>query len=110
VHYCQCTASWSGLFLNCSQLLWQAADRHYKQKRYPTAATYFEIAAHKVFASLGSSTIAKCYRKASVCLLNAKEFARAARTVKKGDEEGIEAGTWYVLFLVAVEQELEDEG
>jgi hypothetical protein len=48
--------------------------------------------------------------QAAICHLNAHEFARAAQIVRKGDEDGYEAGTWYILFLVAVEQGVEDEG
>jgi hypothetical protein len=49
-------------------------------------------------------------RQAAICHLGSQEFARAAQIVRKGDADGREAGTWYVLFLVAVEQGIEDEG
>jgi hypothetical protein len=74
------------------------------------AAAFFQLAAHKVFASLGRATAAKCCRKAALAYLQQKEYARATQAVRAYDEQSKDAGTCYVLFLTASEQGLEDEG
>ena len=91
-------------------MLWQAGDRHYSAHRYAPAAAFFQLGSHRCLASLGTANTAKCFRKAAVCYLQMKEYARAAQVVRRGDEHCRQAGTCFVLFLVAAEQGLEDEG
>jgi hypothetical protein len=93
-----------------AQLLWQAGDRHFRARAFGPASTAFELGAHAAFAALGRATAAKCCRKAAVCRIQTGEFASAAHAVRRGDPEGQDAGTWYVLLMVAVEQGVEDEG
>lgn len=92
------------------QLLWQAADRHHQAQRCGPAAALFQLGTHKIMSTLGMPTAAKCRRKSAICHLQAREYARAAQVVRQSDENCRDAGTCFVLFLVAAEQGLEDEG
>lgn len=92
------------------QLLWQAGERHHAAKRYAPAAAFFQLGAHGCLSALGTANVNKCFRKSAMCHLQAHEYARAAQVVRRGDERCEEAGTCFILFLVAAEQGLEDEG
>ncbi|KAG8220197.1 hypothetical protein J3R82DRAFT_1233 [Butyriboletus roseoflavus] len=57
---------------------------------------------HTIFSSLGASSLSKCFRKAAVCQLQQKEYARAMATIRRCPQNG--ATTRYVAFLIAVRQ------
>ncbi|EPQ61285.1 hypothetical protein GLOTRDRAFT_31559, partial [Gloeophyllum trabeum ATCC 11539] len=85
-----------------SQLLWQFGDRHYHAKRWSQAAEWFLAGAHSIFSSMGTSTEAKCYRKAALALIHGKEYGRAYTAIRHCPTD--EAATYYVVFLTAVHQ------
>ncbi|KAF8845524.1 SPO22-domain-containing protein [Paxillus ammoniavirescens] len=92
----------------CLTLIWQYGDRHYHVSRWAEAADWFMCGAHPIFSGLGASSLSKCFRKAALCYLQQKEYARAASTIRRCPKNG--ATTRYVAFLIAVHQGLEDEG
>ncbi|KAF9231600.1 hypothetical protein BU15DRAFT_68195 [Melanogaster broomeanus] len=92
----------------CLTLIWQYGDRHYHASRWLEAADWFMSGTHTIFLSLGASSLSKCFRKAALCYLQQKEYARAASTIRRCPKSG--ATTHYVTFLIAVHQGLEDEG
>ncbi|KAI5992168.1 hypothetical protein EDD15DRAFT_2197189 [Pisolithus albus] len=75
--------------------------------RWLEAADWFICGTHAVFSGLGPSCTSKCLRKAALCYIQQKEYARAANAVKRCPVNG--ATTRYVVFLIAVHQGLEDE-
>ncbi|KIO03245.1 hypothetical protein M404DRAFT_625830 [Pisolithus tinctorius Marx 270] len=91
----------------CLTLIWQYGDRHYHASRWPEAADWFICGTHAVFSGLGPSCTSKCLRKAALCYIQQKEYAKAAFAVKRCPVNG--ATTRYVVFLIAVHQGLEDE-
>ncbi|KAF7311279.1 hypothetical protein MKEN_01029500 [Mycena kentingensis (nom. inval.)] len=96
----------------CLTLLWQYGDRHFSAKRFPLAAEWYLLGTHALFHAAAPTTAAKCFRKAALCYLEQKEFARAAAVIRRcptGVGQG-EAATQYVLFVAAVNQGLDDEG
>ncbi|KIJ21375.1 hypothetical protein PAXINDRAFT_94968 [Paxillus involutus ATCC 200175] len=90
------------------KLIWQYGDRHYHVSRWAEAADWFMCGTHPIFSGLGASSLSKCFRKAALCHLQQKEYARAASTIRRCPKNG--ATTRYVAFLIAVHQGLEDEG
>ena len=84
------------------QLIWQYGDRHYHASRWAEAADWFMCGTHTIFCSLGASSLSKCFRKAAVCQLQQKEYARATATIGRCPQNG--ATTRYVAFLIAVRQ------
>ncbi|KAI6000917.1 meiosis protein SPO22/ZIP4 like-domain-containing protein, partial [Pisolithus marmoratus] len=91
----------------CLTLIWQYGDRHYHASRWSEAADWFMCGTNAVFSGLGPSCTSKCLRKAALCHIQQKEYARAAFAVKRCPVNG--ATTRYVAFLIAVHQGLEDE-
>ncbi|KAF8139809.1 hypothetical protein EV363DRAFT_1310706 [Boletus edulis] len=86
----------------CLTLMWQYGDRHYHASRWVEAADWFMCGTHAIFSCLGASSLSKCFRKAAMCQLQQKEYARAMATVRRCPQNG--ATTRYVAFLVAVRQ------
>ncbi|KAI9566962.1 meiosis protein SPO22/ZIP4 like-domain-containing protein [Boletus coccyginus] len=86
----------------CLTLIWQYGDRHYHASRWAEAADWFMSGTHAIFSGLGASSLSKCFRKAAVCQLQQKEYARAMATIRRCPQNG--ATTRYVAFLVAVRQ------
>ncbi|KAF8446396.1 hypothetical protein L210DRAFT_982867 [Boletus edulis BED1] len=91
----------------CLTLMWQYGDRHYHASRWVEAVDWFMCGTHAIFSCLGASSLSKCFRKAAMCQLQQKEYARAMATVRRCPQNG--ATTRYVAFLVAVRQGLEDD-
>jgi len=92
----------------CLTLIWQYGDRHYHAKRWVEAADWFLAGSHKLFRTNSPSTSSKCFRKAALCYIEQKEYARASTVIRRCPTN--EATTHYVIFLTAVHQGLEDEG
>jgi hypothetical protein len=90
--------------LHYPKLLWQRGDRHYQAKKWAEAADWFMAGTHKVFRSNSLATIAKCFRKAALCYIEQREFARASTVIRRCPMN--EAKTHYVIFLLAVHQGL----
>ncbi|KAJ8589076.1 SPO22-domain-containing protein [Rhizopogon salebrosus TDB-379] len=91
----------------CITLLWQYGDRHYHAGRWKEAADWFGCGTHSVFASLGTVSSSKCFRKAALAHLKRKDYAQAGSIIRRCPDT--EATTQYVTFLIAVHQGLEDE-
>jgi hypothetical protein len=85
-----------------AQLLWQYGDRHYHAKRWTEAADWFIAGSHKLFTINSPTTSAKCFRKAALCYIEQREYARASMVIRRCPEN--EAKTHYVVFLTAVHQ------
>ncbi|KIJ58775.1 hypothetical protein HYDPIDRAFT_102026, partial [Hydnomerulius pinastri MD-312] len=85
-----------------ASLIWQYGDRHYHASRWAEAADWFICGTHTIFSSLGSSGVSKCFRKAALCHLQQKEYARAVSAITRCPKNG--ATTRYVAFLIAVHQ------
>ncbi|RDB27351.1 TPR repeat-containing protein ZIP4 [Hypsizygus marmoreus] len=91
----------------CLTLLWQYGDRHYHAKKWSEAADWFVAGSHKLFRTNSPATSAKCFRKATLCYIEQREYARASTVIRRCPTN--EAKTHYVIFLIAVHQGLEDE-
>lgn len=86
-----------------AQLLWQYGDKHYNAKRWTEAAEWFSVGSHKLFRTNSpASAWAKCYRKAALCYIEHREFAKASAVVRRCPVN--EAATHYIVFLTAVHQ------
>ncbi|KXN85140.1 hypothetical protein AN958_11630 [Leucoagaricus sp. SymC.cos] len=91
----------------CLTLIWQYGDRHYQAKKWSEAADWFLAGTHQLFKEKASANYPKCYRKAALCYLEQKEYAKASTVIRRCPTN--EAATCYVMFLIAVHQGLEDE-
>ncbi|KZV81777.1 SPO22-domain-containing protein [Exidia glandulosa HHB12029] len=91
----------------CQSLLWQFGDRLYGGRKYSQAADWFVLAAHPAFRSMAAANNAKCFRKAALCHIQNREYAQAAAIIRRCP--GSEAATYYVAFIAAAHQGLEDE-
>ncbi|KAL4069087.1 hypothetical protein J3A83DRAFT_4095527 [Scleroderma citrinum] len=85
-----------------AKLTWQYGDHHYHASHWTEAADWFMCGTHPIFAGLGSSSSSKCLRKAALCYIQQKEYAKAAFAIKRCPKNG--AATRYVAFLIAVHQ------
>ncbi|KAL0578367.1 sporulation-specific protein 22 [Marasmius crinis-equi] len=91
----------------CISLLWQYGDRHYSAKRWLEASQWFLAGTHRLLKEVCPTSSSKCYRKAALCHIERKEYAKASAVIRCCSTN--EAATHYVLFLTAVHQGLEDE-
>ncbi|KAJ7877618.1 meiosis protein SPO22/ZIP4 like-domain-containing protein [Mycena leptocephala] len=91
----------------CLTLIWQYGDRHFNAKRWSAAADWFLVGSHQLFRATCPTSGAKCFRKAALCYIEQREFARASAVIRRCPSN--EATTHYVLFLTAVHQGLDDE-
>ncbi|KZS90228.1 SPO22-domain-containing protein [Sistotremastrum niveocremeum HHB9708] len=91
----------------CQSLLWQCADRQYVAKNWISAAEWYLLATHGAFQSMAQISYSKCFRKAALCYVEAREFAMASTVLRRCPGE--EAATHYVMFLAAAHQGMEDE-
>ncbi|KAK7047207.1 sporulation-specific protein 22 [Paramarasmius palmivorus] len=92
----------------CISLLWQYGDRHYNTKRWPEAAEWFLAGTHRLLKEVCPASVTKCYRKAALCYIEQKEYAKATAVIRSCPDN--EAATHYVTFLTVIHQGLEDEG
>jgi hypothetical protein len=84
------------------QLIWQYGDRHYHAKNWMKAADWFRAGSHQIFKSMGSTSVSKCLRKAALCHIQQREYAKAASDIRHCASN--EATTHYVTLLIAVRQ------
>ncbi|KAK0475156.1 hypothetical protein IW261DRAFT_1595606 [Armillaria novae-zelandiae] len=91
----------------CLTLLWQYGDRHYHAKRWSDAADWFVAGSHGLFWERCPGSSAKCLRKAALCYIEHREYARASAVIRRCPIT--EAATHYVIFLTAVHQGIDDE-
>ncbi|GJJ13838.1 hypothetical protein Clacol_008095 [Clathrus columnatus] len=92
----------------CQSLLWQFGERHYSAKAWDKAADWFLLGTHDVFKSMAQNNNAKCLRKAALCYIQLREYARATAAIRRCRNN--EAATHYITFLIAINQGLETEG
>jgi Meiosis protein SPO22/ZIP4 like len=93
----------SATYLSYSfQLIWQYGDRHYHVKKWKEAADWFRAGSHQVFKNMGSSNVSKCLRKAALCHVQQREYAKAASDIRLCANS--EATTHYMTLLIAVRQ------
>jgi len=86
------------------KLLWQYGERHYNAKRFSEAADWFISGSHPVINSSCPTSTVKCYRKAALCYIEQREFARAATVMRRCSTD--DAPSHYVMFLAAIYQGL----
>ncbi|TFK38784.1 meiosis protein SPO22/ZIP4 like-domain-containing protein [Crucibulum laeve] len=91
----------------CLTLIWQYGDRHYHAKRWSQAADWYLAGSHELFRKSSLSTSSKCFRKAALCHIEQREYAKASTVIRRCPTS--EATTHYVIFLTAIHQGLEDE-
>ncbi|KNZ75710.1 Testis-expressed sequence 11 protein [Termitomyces sp. J132] len=91
----------------CLTLLWQYGDRHYHAKKWLEAADWYLAGSHKLFRLSSPTASTKCFRKAALCYIEQREFARASTVIRRCPTN--EAKTHYIIFTIAVHQGLEDE-
>ncbi|KAF8060777.1 meiosis protein SPO22/ZIP4 like-domain-containing protein, partial [Lyophyllum atratum] len=86
----------------CLTLLWQYGDRHYHAKKWSEAADWFMAGSHKLFRVNSPTASAKCFRKAALCYIEYREYARASTVIRRCPTN--EGKTHYVMFLIAIHQ------
>ncbi|EAU93351.2 hypothetical protein CC1G_04330 [Coprinopsis cinerea okayama7 len=91
----------------CLTLLWQTGGRYYKAKKWTQAADWFLVGTHSFFKKNAPSCTAKCFRKAALCYIEQREYAKASTIIRHCPMD--EAATQYIVFLTAFHQGLEDE-
>ena len=82
--------------------MWQYGDRHYHAKRWSEAADWFLAGAHAFFQSSLPSGVPKCFRKAALCYIEQREYAKATTVIRRCSTD--EAANYYVTFVAAMYQ------
>ncbi|KAF9508011.1 hypothetical protein BS47DRAFT_1320937 [Hydnum rufescens UP504] len=96
-----------GAIRACQSILWVIGDKLYNKKDWNRAASWYLLSAHAAFGAVPNSTTSKCLRKAALCRIQQGEYAQASSIVRRCP--GNEAAAYYVTFLAAAHQGLEDE-
>ncbi|KAI5118182.1 hypothetical protein M0805_004995 [Coniferiporia weirii] len=91
----------------CLTVLWKVGDRHYQMKKWLQAAEWFLAGTNRAFTSIAHMSSPKCFRKAALCYIEQGEYARASQVIRRCPSG--QSSTFYLLFLAAVHQGLEDE-
>ncbi|KAJ7585355.1 meiosis protein SPO22/ZIP4 like-domain-containing protein [Mycena floridula] len=91
----------------CLTLMWQYGDRHYHAKKWSEAAGWFIAGTHELFQTSAPTSTSKCLRKAALCYIEQREYARASTVIRRCPSD--EAATHFIMFLAAVHQGLEEE-
>ncbi|KAH8111444.1 meiosis protein SPO22/ZIP4 like-domain-containing protein [Phellopilus nigrolimitatus] len=91
----------------CLITIWKVGDRHYQMKKWSQAADWFLTGTHKAFASIAQLNSTKCFRKAALCYVEQREYARASQIIQRCPSG--QSSTFYLLFLTAVYQGLEED-
>lgn len=84
--------------------MWQYGDRHYHAKKWSEAADWFVAGTHRLFQTTIPTSASKCFRKAALCYIEQREYARASTVIRCCSTN--EAATHYLIFLIAVNQGL----
>lgn len=84
------------------QLIWQYGDRDYRAKKWTNAADWYIAGSHQVFRSTRPESSSKCLRKAALCYMEQREFAKATSVIRRCPTN--EATTHYIVLLIAVHQ------
>ncbi|KAL5518460.1 SPO22 [Sanghuangporus vaninii] len=91
----------------CLTILWKVGDRHFQMKKWSQAAEWFLVGTHKAFASIVHIAGPKCLRKAALCYIEQREYARASQIIQQCP--GDQSSTFYLQFLMAVYQGFEED-
>ncbi|KAF7437402.1 hypothetical protein PC9H_004241 [Pleurotus ostreatus] len=86
----------------CLTLIWQYGDRDYRAKKWTNAADWYIAGSHQVFRSTRPESSSKCLRKAALCYMEQREFAKATSVIRRCPTN--EATTHYIVLLIAVHQ------
>ncbi|KAF8637477.1 hypothetical protein AX16_010805 [Volvariella volvacea WC 439] len=86
----------------CLTLIWQYGDGHHQAKRWTEAADWFLAGSHKLFQVNCPTANSKCLRKAALCYIEQREYAKASTVIRRCPTS--EATTHYVTFLTAFHQ------
>lgn len=92
----------------CLTILWKVGDRHFQMKKWSEAAEWFLVGTHKAFASVAQMSGPKSLRKAALCYIEQREYARASQVIRRCPDD--QSSTFYLRFLAAAYQGLEDDG
>ncbi|OCB89780.1 hypothetical protein A7U60_g3040 [Sanghuangporus baumii] len=91
----------------CLTILWKVGDRHFQMKKWSQAAEWFLVGTHKAFASIVHIAGPKCLRKAALCYIEQREYARASQIIQQCPSD--QSSTFYLQFLTAVYQGFEED-
>ncbi|EJD04521.1 uncharacterized protein FOMMEDRAFT_146421 [Fomitiporia mediterranea MF3/22] len=91
----------------CLTILWKVGDRHFQMKKWSEAAEWFLVGTHKAFASVAQMSGPKSLRKAALCYIEQREYARASQVIRRCPDD--QSSTFYLRFLAAAYQGLEDD-
>ncbi|KIY53662.1 SPO22-domain-containing protein [Fistulina hepatica ATCC 64428] len=91
----------------CLALIWQYGDRLYNAKNWNQAADWYMLGSHEVFHNHSPTSRDKCFRKAALCYIDQREYARASAVIRRCPPD--QAATQYLVLLASVQQGLEDE-
>ena len=92
----------------CQSMLFQQGDLVFKQEQYVLAAARYLTAADPAFRSMEVSNFPKARRKAALCFIRASRYDEAEEVILRST--ACHASDYYVLFLSAVQQGLQDQG
>ncbi|KAF6758826.1 meiosis protein SPO22/ZIP4 like-domain-containing protein [Ephemerocybe angulata] len=92
---------------NPFQLIWRFGGKLHQGKKWAAAADWYLLGSHQLFRRPSPEMSNKCYRKAALCYIELKEYAKASTVIRRCGSN--EAATHYVTFLTAVYQGLENE-
>ena len=60
----------------CLTLIWQFGDQEYHHKKWGDAADWFLLGSHAAFECVASLAGSKCIRKAALCHIQSRQYAR----------------------------------
>ncbi|KAF8877617.1 hypothetical protein BD779DRAFT_1677236 [Infundibulicybe gibba] len=91
----------------CLTLIWHYGDRRCHAKEWEEAADWFLASGHQLFRASNPGIGPKCFRKAALCYIEQREYARASTVIRRCPSDA--ATTQYIIFLTVVHQGLEDD-
>ncbi|KAF6758817.1 meiosis protein SPO22/ZIP4 like-domain-containing protein [Ephemerocybe angulata] len=86
----------------CMTLIWRFGGKLHQGKKWAAAADWYLLGSHQLFRRPSPEMSNKCYRKAALCYIELKEYAKASTVIRRCGSN--EAATHYVTFLTAVYQ------
>jgi hypothetical protein len=84
------------------KLLWRSGGKLFQAKKWSPAADWYLLGGHHLFNKPSPELANKCYRKAALCYIEQKEYAKASTVIRRCGSN--EASTHYVAFLTAIYQ------
>ncbi|KAI9804595.1 MAG: hypothetical protein M1833_006668 [Piccolia ochrophora] len=94
--------------LSCG-MLWKRIESHYNGGQFEAAASWCQVALHRVFQDTGSLNTAKIQRKAILCALSRQDFNSADEIFKSMSQLSQDmSSTRYLMFKVYIRSEILD--